>query len=163
VRELLKEGSYQLLVAQDKQLVVGFALIWICRKPAFVHLDYFAVADEWQGKGIGTMLYRWLTEHLIDFSPHARLLTLEVEDDLIAFYRRSDTHLLQDVPYIFPGVRGPVPMHLMVHDTLGRPTLDRAIVCGVMRGLYCGLHRRDRRDPLLQSCLRTVPAQISLT
>lgn len=163
LRELLKDGSYQLIVAQDDRQVLGFAFIWICQKPAFVHLDYFAVVDEWKGKGLGTTLYRWLTEHLTDFSPHARLLTLEVENDLIAFYRRSDTRLLQDVPYIFPGLRGPVPMHLMVYDTLGRATLDRATVRGVMRGLSCGLHRRDRRDPLLQSCLKTLPAQISLT
>lgn len=161
--ELLKEGSYQLLVAQAEQRVLGFALIWVCRNPAFVHLDYFAVVDEWKEKGIGTRLYRWLTEHLTDFSSRARLLTLEVEDDLIAFYRRSDTRLLQDVPYLFPGPRGPVPMHLMVYDTLGRTTLDRATVRSVMRGLYCGLHRRDKRDPLLQSCLKTIPAQISLT
>jgi ribosomal protein S18 acetylase RimI-like enzyme len=163
IGELLKEGSYQLIIAQDEQHVLGFALIWICQKPVFVHLDYFATVDEWKGKGIGTRLYRWLTEHLSDFSPRARLLTLEVEDDLIAFYRRSDTRLLQDVPYLFPGLRGPVPMHLMVYDTLSRATLDRATVCRVVRGLYCGLHGRDVRDPWLQSCLKTIPAQISLT
>jgi GNAT superfamily N-acetyltransferase len=163
IRELLKKGDYQLLVAWDERQVLGFALIWICRKPVFVHLDYFAVADKWKGKGLGTQLYRWLTEHLTDFSPRARLLTLEVEDDLIAFYQRGNTHLLQDVPYVFPGLRGPVPMRLMVYDRLGRVILARATVRGVIRGLYCGLHRRDARDPLLQSCLRTVPAQTSLT
>lgn len=163
IRELLQEGSYQLLVAEDEHQVLGFALIWICRKPAFVHLDYFATVEEWKGKGIGTRLYRWLTEHLADLSPRARLLTLEVEDDLIAFYQRSDTRLLQDVPYLFPGLRGPVPMHLMVYDTLGRTTLDRATVRSVVRGLYCGLHGREARDPWLQTCLKTIPTQISLT
>lgn len=163
IGELLKEGSYQLFIAEDARQVLGFALIWICQQPAFVHLDYLATTDEWKGKGIGTRLYRWLTEHLTDFSPHAQFLTLEVEDDLVAFYRRSNTRLLRDVSYLFPGPHGPVPMHLMVYDTLGRATLDRATVRGVMRGLYCGLHRRDERDLLLESCLKTIPTQISLT
>lgn len=163
IRELLQEGSYQLIIAEDEQNVLGFALIWICQKPAFVHLDYFATVEEWKGKGIGTQLYRWLTGHLTDLSPRARFLTLEVEDDLIAFYQRSDTRLLQDVPYLFPGVRGPVPMHLMVYDALGGATLDRATVRSVVRGLYCGLHGRDARDPLLHACLKTIPTQISLT
>lgn len=163
IRALLQEGDYQLMVAQEQQQVLGFALIWVCRKPGFVHLDYFAVADTWKGKGIGTKLYRWLIAHLQEFAPRARLLTLEVEDDLIAFYRRSHTRLMQEVPYLFPGPRGPVPMHLMVYDMLNRSWLDRATVLGVIRGLYCGLHRRDARDPVLQSCLKAVPAQVSLT
>src|SRR5262249_573171 len=81
VRKLLQTGAYQLFIGQAEQHVLVFALIWICQKPTFVHLDYFAVAEGWRGKGIGTTLYRWLIEHLTDFSPRAQLLTLEVEDD----------------------------------------------------------------------------------
>jgi len=163
IRKLLKTGNYQLLIGQDEQQVLVFAIIWICQKPAFVHLDYFAVVEEWRGQGIGTTLYRWLIDHLADFSPRAQLLTLEVEDNLIPFYQRSGTQLLQGVSYIFPGLHAPVPMHLMVHNTRGDTTLDRVTVRGIVRGLYCGLHQRDAQDPLLRSCLKTIPAQISLT
>jgi GNAT superfamily N-acetyltransferase len=163
IRTLLKEGNYQLIVAEKNGQVLGFALIWICRSPAFVHLDYIAVEQKWKGKGIGTALYRWLITHVPDFSPRARLLTLEVEDDLIAFYQRSQTRLLHNLSYQFPGPLGPIPMHLMVHDAQGRTELDRRIVRGVMRALYCGLHRRKPTDPLLHWCLRQVPAKVSLT
>jgi ribosomal protein S18 acetylase RimI-like enzyme len=163
IRTLLREGNYQLIVAEKNRQVLGFALIWICRSPVFVHLDYIAVMREWKGKGIGTALYRWLMTHLPDFSPRARLLTLEVEDDLISFYQRSQTRLLRDLSYQFPGPLGPVPMHLMVHDAQGRTELDRRTVRGVMRALYCGLHRRKPTDPLLRSCLTQVPAKVSLT
>jgi ribosomal protein S18 acetylase RimI-like enzyme len=163
IRTLLREGNYQLIIAEKNGQVLGFALIWICRSPAFVHLDYIAVAREWKGKGIGTALYRWLITHLPDFSPRARLLTLEVEDDLIAFYQRSQTQLLHNLSYQFPGPLGPIPMHLMVHDAHGRAELDRRTVRGVMRALYCGLHRRKSTDPLLRSCLTQVPAKVSLT
>jgi ribosomal protein S18 acetylase RimI-like enzyme len=163
VRELLKERSYQLLVVEDEQQVRGFALLWISRSPAFVHLDYLAVGQKWKGKGVGTALYRWLIKHLADFSPRARLLTLEVEDELIAFYQRSHTRLLHDVPYIFPGPHGPVPMHLMAYDSLGRATLGCATVRGVIRALYCGLHGREPTDLLLRSCLARIPVKVSLT
>ncbi|HXG20893.1 MAG TPA: GNAT family N-acetyltransferase [Methylomirabilota bacterium] len=163
IRALLKAGNYQLIVARDDHQVLGFALIWLCRRPAFVHLDYIAVAHELKGKGIGTALYRWLIVHLKDLLPRAQLLTLEVGDDLIAFYRRSQTKLLRDTPYLFPGPLGPVPMHLMVYDALDRSQLDRRTVQGVIRGLYCGLHRRNAQDASLRSCLASVPAQVFLT
>lgn len=163
VRILLKEGNYQLIVAETNGWVLGFALIWICRSPAFVHLDYLAVAREWKGKGIGTALYCWLITHLPDFSPRARLLTLEVEDELISFYQRSKTRLLRNLSYQFPGPLGPVPMHLMVYDAQERTALDQRTVRGVIHALYCGLHRRKSTDPLLRSCLTQVPAKVSLT
>jgi ribosomal protein S18 acetylase RimI-like enzyme len=163
IRTLLKEGNYQLIIAEKNGQVLGFALIWICRFPAFVHLDYLAIAREWKGKGIGTALYRWLITHLSDFSRRVRLLTLEVEDDLISFYQQSQTRLLRDLSYQFPGPLGPVPMHLMVHDAQGRTELDQRIVRGVIRALYCGLHRRTPTDPLLRSCLTHIPAKVSLT
>lgn len=142
--------------------MLGFALLWICRKPAFVHLDYLAVAQSWKGKGVGTALYRWLIAHLQELSPQASLLTLEVDPELIAFYQRSHTRLLRDVAYWFPGPLGPVPMQLMVYDARDRAQLDRRTVQNVIRSLYCGLHRRHTRDPLLRQCLAQVPSITSL-
>ncbi|MBI3245285.1 MAG: GNAT family N-acetyltransferase [Deltaproteobacteria bacterium] len=163
IRALLRAGSYRLIVGERDRQVTSFALVWVSRRPVFVHLDYIAVAQEWKGKGIGTALYRWLLAHLADFHPQAHLLTLEVDDSLVGFYRRSQTQLLRDTPYLFPGPLGPVPMNLMVHDVLGRSTLDRATVRGIIRGLYCGLHGRSPEDVSLHSCLKTLPAQIFLT
>jgi hypothetical protein len=107
-------------------------------------------------------LYRWLTAHLKNLSPRAQLLTLEVEDDLVEFYRRSQTALLQDVPYLFPGPRGPIPMHLMVYDRLKRAILYRKTVQNIIRTLYQGLHHRQADDALLQSFISRVPQQTSL-
>jgi GNAT superfamily N-acetyltransferase len=167
IRTLLQHGEYQLLIAQhdtqSERPVSGFALIWLCRSPAFVHLDYLAVAHSHKGKGIGTALYRWLLAHLPTISPRAHWLTLEVEDDLIDFYRRSHTKLLEDVPYLFPGPLGPVPMRLMVHDRRSKTSLSRDSVRGIVRGLYCGLHNRPADDPTLRTCLAQIPVRIDLT
>jgi ribosomal protein S18 acetylase RimI-like enzyme len=163
IRALLKERDYQLIVAEEEGRVLGFALIWLCRRPALVHLDYIAIARQWKGKGIGTALYGWLIKHLQELSPRASLLTLEVDAELIAFYQRSQTRLLREVSYLFPGPLGPVPMQLMVYDAQDRGTLDRKTVRGMIRALYCGLHRRQPTDSSLRFCLSRLPAQIALT
>jgi ribosomal protein S18 acetylase RimI-like enzyme len=162
IRTLLTAGHYQLFVMHEGGEVLGFALIWISRRPAFVHLDYIAVRQEQKGRGVGTVLYRWLTTHLQELCPRASLLTLEVDDELIPFYRRSDTNILSRVPYLFPGRFGPLSMHLMAYDRQRRKTLHRTLVQGVIRALYRGLHHRPVRDPLLCSFLPHVPQSVRL-
>jgi hypothetical protein len=152
ILSLLRTGDYQLLVAQDVDRVMAMALIWVCTRPAFVHLDYIAVGREWKG----------LIEHLGQLSPRAQLLTLEVEDDLLGFYRRSQTQVLQNVPYLFPALRGPLPMYLMVYDRRARKTLSRTVVQETVRALYRGIHNRGADDALLQSFISRVPRQVSL-
>jgi len=161
-RALLKAGSYQLLVAEDESGVLAMALVWVCRRPTFLHLDYIAVRKEEKGRGIGTALYRWLIDHLQELAPGARLLTLEVDDELLGFYRRSSTKVLQNVPYMFPAQQGPLPLNLMVHDRLGRKTLNRALVQAIIRGLYRGIHNRGSDDALLCSFIARVPRQVVL-
>ena len=162
IRSLLRTGSYQLFVAQDAGRVVAMVLIWVCPQPAFIHLDYIAVKRERKGQGIGTAFYRWLIDRLGKLSPRARLLTLEVEDDLLGFYRRSQTRVLHDVPYLFPAPHGPIPMHLMVYDRRGRKTLGRAVVQAIIRALYQGIHNRGPDDTLLRSFISRVPRQVLL-
>jgi ribosomal protein S18 acetylase RimI-like enzyme len=161
-RALLKAGSYQLFVAEDESGVPAMALVWICRQPAFLHLDYIAVKQEQKGRGIGTTLYRWLIDHIQELSPRAQLLTLEVDDELLGFYRRSATKVLQNTPYLFPACQGPLPLNLMVHDRLGRKTLNRALVQAIIRNLYRGIHNRGADDALLRSFITQVPRQVVL-
>ena len=162
IRTLFKTSQYQLFVSQRDQEVLGFALVWVSHSPAFVHLDYIGVRHDQKGEGIGTALYRWLTTHLQELCPQASLLTLEVDDALIPFYRRSETQVLHKTPYLFPGRFGPLPMHLMVYDRQHRKTLTRPFVQSVIRALYRGLHQRPAGDPLLRSFLPRVPQSVRL-
>ena len=162
IRALLRLGQYQLFIVQDTGRVLAMALLWISVRPAFIHLDYLAVKPEWKGRGIGTAFYRWLAAHLEELSPRAQLLTLEVEEDLIGFYRRSQTRVLHNVPYLFPALHGPIPMHLMVYDRQGRRTLSRAVVQSLIRALYREIHHRGANDALLRSFISRVPRQVSV-
>lgn len=162
IRALLTTGRYHLFIGRDAAQVLAMALLWVSPRPTFVHLDYLAVRQESKGQGIGTALYRWLLAHLQDLSPRAQLLTLEVESALIDFYRRSQTRVLEQVPYVFPGREGPVPMQLMVYDRRRRTTFSRSTVQALIRALYHGIHNRPAKDTLLQAVLSRVPHQISL-
>ncbi|MBI3798302.1 MAG: hypothetical protein HY268_15225, partial [Deltaproteobacteria bacterium] len=92
----------------------------------------------------------------------SQLLTLEVEDDLLGFYRRSQTRILHEVPYLFPAAHGPLPMHLMVYDRQERTTLSRTVVQEIIRSLYRGIHNRGADDALLRSFISRVPPQVTL-
>jgi ribosomal protein S18 acetylase RimI-like enzyme len=162
VRTLLTDGQYQLFVSQRDQEVLGFALVWINHSPAFVHLDYIAVRQDQQGQGVGTTLYRWLIAHLRELCPRASLLTLEVDDELVPFYRKNETQVLHQISYLFPGRFGPLPMHLMVYDRQHRKALKRTLVRDVIRALYHNLHRRPANDPLLRSILPRIPLSVQL-
>jgi ribosomal protein S18 acetylase RimI-like enzyme len=162
IRALLTTGRYHLFIGRDAAQVLAMALLWVSPRPTFVHLDYLAVRQESNGQGIGTALYRWLLAHLQDLSPRAQLLTLEVESALIDFYRRSQTRVLEQVPYVFPGREGSVPMQLMVDDRRRRTTFSRSTVQALIRALYHGIHNRPAQDALLHAVLSRVPHQISL-
>jgi hypothetical protein len=162
VRTLLTAGRYQLWVAQDASHVLAMALLWVCDRPAFVHLDYIAVEHAQKGQGVGTTFYRWLIAHMKDLAPRAQLMTLEVGDDLVSFYRRSQTQVLQNVPYLFPGSPDPIPMNLMVYDRLGRKTLSRTGVQTLIRALYRGIHNRGVADSVLRSFIARVPRRVVL-
>jgi GNAT superfamily N-acetyltransferase len=162
VRALLTTGRYQLWVTQDASHVLAMALLWVCDRCAFIHLDYIAVEHTRKGLGVGTTFYRWLIAHMKDLCPSAQLMTLEVEDSLLGFYRRSQTQLLQNVPYLFPGSPDPVPMNLMVYDSRGRKTVSRAMVQTLIRALYRGIHNRGADDAVLRSFIARVPRRVVL-
>ncbi|MGE0820541.1 MAG: GNAT family N-acetyltransferase [Candidatus Binatia bacterium] len=162
VRQLLATNQYQLIIAEHDSHVIGLALIWLSSRPAFVHLDYLAIHNQEKGYGYGTTLYRWLCGHFTTLSPRATLLTLEVDEELIPFYRRSQTRVLHNVPYLYPGRRGPLPMHLMAYDRRQRQTLSQVQVQNIIRALYYGLHHRNAEDSLLLSFLSQVPRQVRL-
>jgi hypothetical protein len=162
IRSLLRTGSYQLFVAQDVERALAMALIWVCIRPAFIHLDYIAVKREWKGRSIGTAFYLWLIKNMGKLSPRDQLLTLEVEDDLLGFYRRSQTQVLHNVSYLFPAPHGPMPMHLMVYDRRRRKTLSCVVVQEIIRALYQGIHNRGPDDALLRSFISRVPRQVLL-
>jgi hypothetical protein len=162
VRTLLTTGSYQLWVAQGAGHVLAMALLWVCDRPTFVHLDYIAVEHTRKGLGVGTTFYRWLIAHMKDLAPRAQLMTLEVEDDLMSFYRRSQTRVLQNVPYLFPGSPDPIPMNLMAYDRLGRKTLSRTGIQSLIRALYRGIHNRGVTDRVLCSFIDQMPRQVVL-
>jgi hypothetical protein len=136
--------------------VLGFALIWISSRPAFVLSGLHRGAQE-QRTRIGTVLYRWLTAHHRGLST-CPLLTLEVEDELIPFYRRSDTNVWRKCRK--PWAVWSLADAPMVYDRQQRRRWT-APLSGCDSGAVPGHHQRPAADPLLRSLL-PVPQTVRL-
>lgn len=118
VAKMVEIQVYRLLILSinDKQgqRVAGFAL---CANyggttpSSFVHLDYMAIADSVQGKGMGTLFMRTLIENFkmeAVSSGTLALMTFECESKLLNFYGRLGAITATGIK---PGYYDGVPYH----------------------------------------------------
>lgn len=108
--EAVAEGDVWLFTAHAGGDVAGFALVHPMPLPGLYLLDYFAVAPEQRGRGLGGAVLRLLAEQLAG-EPDAWGMLLEVESDewgseaeralrrrRIGFYRRNGASLVEALP-----------------------------------------------------------------
>ncbi len=174
--KLLARDDYRLYAYHERGCVVASALIYVPADENFVWLDYMAVHKDARGKGIGSKLFRALTDVARRERPAADWVLLEVDDDRvasgpvadtnrrrIAFYRRLGCYLLANVPYQFPSTRGaPVPMRLMGCPLRPGAKLSPSLLQGALRKVFGVIHNREANDALLRWILDRLPPVLNL-
>jgi len=94
---LLRRGIYRVFVLKKDDLsdgknVAGVAITANWGISNAVHLEYVAISDACQGKGLGTILMQTLItrfrNEVLNLDKGAKMLTLECEKKLINFYSR---------------------------------------------------------------------------
>jgi len=94
---LLKKKIFRMFVMKkddlpDGKTVAGVAVTAVWGQKVAVHIEYVAITDACQGKGLGTILMRTLILRLQDevktLDKAPKMLTLECEKKLISFYSR---------------------------------------------------------------------------
>jgi len=107
---LLKKKIYRVFILKkddlpDGKSVAGVAVTATYGQKSAIHIEYVAISDACQGKGLGTILMRSLIMRLqnefksVDNGP--KLLTLECEKKLIGFYSRLGFQLSPTPPRVF--------------------------------------------------------------
>jgi len=127
--EFVKRGVYRLFVLKKDDLpsgksVAGMVLTSTYGQKFGEHVEYLAVSNECQGKGLGSLLIKSLVAQLrrnnligstSTKKPH--LLTLECTKQLVNFYKRSDFELSSLPPFLWnvehDGVVSPVEYFFM--------------------------------------------------
>jgi GNAT superfamily N-acetyltransferase len=166
MRALVVAGRYRVGLEVDAHgALAGVAVVALFAAEKFVHLDYLATAPAHRRTGVATRL---VAAAAAAAPLPCDLLTLEVDETLVPFYRARGARLLAGVPYLFPATTPPMPMLLMAMPaghapaTLG-PTFPTARARDLVTALYRDLHGRDAaHDPLLASVLAGFPAEIVL-
>jgi ribosomal protein S18 acetylase RimI-like enzyme len=107
---LVKKKIYRVFILKKDDLsngksVAGVAITATWGQNSAIHIEYVAISDACQGKGLGTILMRSLILHLqnevksLDNGP--KMLTLECEQKLIGFYSRLGFKLSPTSPRIW--------------------------------------------------------------
>ena len=140
LKELMNKGSYKLLLVKTRdmqEVVIGYAFIYCIDDPKALWLDYIAINEEYQNKGIGSMVFN----HLVNCKSDECLgMFMEIEkvvdNDLnqkkrIAFYERLGAVNL-GMKYLLPTDEGGYDMHLFFRifgktNTLCSTTIKKAI------------------------------------
>jgi len=95
---MLKKGAFRVFVLKKDDLpgkrVAGMAMISNMGKERVLHIEYLAISDLCQGKGMGGLMLKNLVGCLQRETKTAnrgpKMLTLECEDRLIPFYSKFD-------------------------------------------------------------------------
>lgn len=114
-------SSYKLFIAQNnkKSSVLGFMLVYDFDN--FILLDYMAVSKEYQDKGIGSIMFKWLIKTYKELSYDILLLEIErlIEPNIktkqarCRFYERGGAQLITD-SYSMPSyINMPVEVMLL--------------------------------------------------
>ena len=163
------QGERLLLLAELANNVVGFAFIkpLACRNIYF--LEYLAIAQKMQSKGIGGKLLRYIAENLF-YQERAKGILLEVEPAenvseaeqnirrrRIEFYRRHGAYIVSQTPsYRVPNLAGSGTLDLKLMylpldktcELISESELRNCIV-----SIFVDTYGRSEDDPILKSVL----------
>lgn len=115
---LLEKPHYNLFKLVEDE-IIGYALTYECDDDRTVLLDFIFIKETYQGKGLGSFLFKQLEEHYKN-SYNGIFLEIElptgdknnIEDRRLKFYKNLGAEEI-DCEYILPNQEGGLPMILM--------------------------------------------------
>jgi GNAT superfamily N-acetyltransferase len=95
---MLKKGAFRVFVLKKEDLpgkrIAGMAMVSNMGKKGVLHIEYLAISDLCQGKGLGGLMLKnlvgCLQRETQSLNRGPKMLTLECEDRLIPFYSKFD-------------------------------------------------------------------------
>lgn len=169
----VERGERSLALTTGAGPVLGLALVRNLPGTAWTFLRYFVIAAERRGTGLGGVLWRMLTEDLVQ--RHSTWLLFDVEDPddraasageraererRVRFYQRLGASLLDVSGYQPPAHGEPgatvIPLRLMA-ARLGAaesPQPERPELADMVRAVYSGRYGAGPESPLVAATLR---------
>ncbi len=174
---LRDDKNYHLYGVVEESRVVGMALLYVLSDLQVGLLDYMAVARDYQGIGIGSMLLDYVLGDYRRYDPLSSGLLLEVQTESVAdpkersiresrikFYQKRGAKILSGVHYLLPPQQGSIPeeTYLMMVPMRKINALSKEAVCQYIRAVYMKVYHYNRND-LLDVTASKMPASIELS
>lgn len=170
VGDRIDSGVYELWVGLAETRVVFMSILYTLQDSDLILLGYIATHADYRNQGIGSQFLQELIETLRSRDRYL-LIEMEVPDDgdpftqrRYGFYQRLGAKVLKDVCYILPPLSGgePTPMWLAVAPQYHTEELSGDRARQLLIQLFTEVYDRPPDDPLLQTCLASVPEVVHL-
>ena len=174
LRTMLYRPDYRFLLAQHREEVLGFAILFRSETTPVALLEYLAVHPAARGRGIG----RWLFEQVVAATGTAqRPLLIEAESDREAtpgqadrlrrkqFYRSLGAGEINGLLYLMPQVSTapPPPMELLLHAQPLPTTISRDDLHEWLQALYTEVYNQAPEEPRLRQMLESLSSAIQVS
>jgi len=170
LRAMIERREYRVEVVLQGETIAGFGIVLDLPGADASLLEYMAIAPEYRGHGLGTLLYR----HLLP-TP-ARFLLAEVESDHVAsadrelrerrkhFYRNLGCLEIDGLDYVMPPVATttPPPMNLMIHRASLPGSIARDRLRGWLEAIYREVYAVPVPDGRIDGMVAPLPEDIAL-
>lgn len=157
----LESHRLQIWVTLMESRIISLAMIYPFQNIDFILLAYFATAQNFRGKGVGTQFMQFLIHQY-----HTLILEVEHPDfgenqqqrkQRIAYYRRLGAKEFKNIRYILPALsdENSTEMILMKLPALANQTLAGYIVKEMIEELYLELYDQPAENNQLLELLMT--------
>jgi ribosomal protein S18 acetylase RimI-like enzyme len=173
IRAMIDNSRYIVLLAQEDDRIVGFAISFQFPAGDLCLLEYMGVSGATRGRGLGSEMFRAVVacEHL-----GGRTLVLEVDsdhgpaDDLHdrqrrkTFYRAAGCLEVEGLAYLMPriGPRPPPAMDLMVYRRPQPDRLERRVLVSWLQDIYEHIYAARRDDENIAAMTRLMAREVGL-
>ncbi|MEH7076671.1 GNAT family N-acetyltransferase [Neobacillus drentensis] len=154
MQSLLAKRHYKLLLAKEKEELVGYALLYEIEHLSAIWLDYMAIDTKFRNAGYGTQLFNKIIQTKRDDLvgmfveveiPEGNEATRKQQQRRINFYERLGARKL-NIPYQLPTHEGGFPMYLYFKpsSTIQRLPKEqiRAVIAEVFDHIHSDIHDR---------------------
>lgn len=173
LRTMLHSPAYRFLLAQHREQVLGFAILFRSETTPIALLEYLAVHPDARGEGVG----RWLFNQVVNVTGTTQCpLLIETESDRAStpgqaerhrrkqFYRSGGAREIDGLRYLMPQVSTSPPpaMELLIHAQPQPATVPLADLRQWLQALYAEVYGQGHADGRLLDMLGNLPPSIAV-
>lgn len=173
LKDRIVSGKTILLLAEVKECVVGFAMLWNFEHSDFALLDYLGVRKDWQAMKIGQKIMNevkclslgWNKDLILEIERPGEGDNREDRERRLRFYQQSGALILNNVQYLLPALDGTVPtdMLLMAIPNTPQNFYSGKEVKALIQTIYALVYKKESDSEELQSFIHCIPEKVELT